>query len=76
MSKVGDKALNGIWEHIAVRAFEIKKQMTMSYDGVCVNVIDDKEQKVATALSGKGKIHVHPGYKCYVIQTKVKFDDG
>ncbi|KAF2001685.1 hypothetical protein P154DRAFT_521450 [Amniculicola lignicola CBS 123094] len=47
----------------------------MSFKGRSCNVLD-KEGKVISVNSGKGKMHVLAGYKCYVIMANVKFDEG
>lgn len=76
MSKVGDKALSGVEESVGHCKFVIEKQMTMSFEGQSINILDDKGGEVISVKNGKGKIHVYPGYKCYVIGAEVKFDEG
>lgn len=75
-AKVGDKALDGVWEKIAAYAFEIAQDMTMEFQGTSCNIVDGEGKLVEQLDTSHGlvKRDVLVGYRCYVIRSWIKFE--
>ncbi|KAL3439757.1 hypothetical protein BJX65DRAFT_291684 [Aspergillus insuetus] len=73
---IGDKALHGEWEEISVRVFEIKEYMTMEFEGVSCNILDETGKQQAGPFSEKDglvKREVRPGDRCYILNARIRF---
>lgn len=74
---VGDKAMQGEWEYISVRIFEITENMTMEFEGVSCNILNEAGDQQAGPFSEKDglvKREVRPGDRCFVLNANVKFE--
>ncbi|PGH16001.1 hypothetical protein AJ80_05344 [Polytolypa hystricis UAMH7299] len=73
---LGAKALGGEWEEIGAKNFEIVESMTMEFEGLSCNVVDNKGKLVETLGKDHGRVtrEVGDGYKCFVMRAWVKFE--
>ncbi|KAF2788647.1 hypothetical protein K505DRAFT_285764 [Melanomma pulvis-pyrius CBS 109.77] len=76
MSRVGDKALGGELETISNYKFNITENITMSFQGQSCNILNSGGNLVKKLEEEDGFVErdVMPGYQCYVMKAKVKFD--
>ncbi|PGG95017.1 hypothetical protein AJ80_10046 [Polytolypa hystricis UAMH7299] len=78
MSDVGEKALNGEWEKISNKCFEIKESMVMTFEGRSCNIADAEGKAIPNGnlglADGQTTREVEAGYRCYVIRARVKFE--
>ena len=74
--KLGDKAMQGQWEYVLVRTFDIRENMTMAFKGVSCNILDEKEEQQANFGEKDGLVihEVRPGNRCFVLKANIKFD--
>ncbi|KAJ0416719.1 hypothetical protein BJY00DRAFT_291021 [Aspergillus carlsbadensis] len=73
---VGDKALQGEWEEISIRVIAIKEHMTMEFEGVSCNILDETGKQHAGHFSEKDglvKREVRPGDRCYILKARITF---
>jgi hypothetical protein len=69
------KAMQGEWEHVPVAHFKIEEPMTMEFEGVSCNILNEKGQ-VAGPFSEKDALvirEVLPGETCYVLHGRIRF---
>lgn len=75
---VGQKALNGEWEKISNKCFEIQEDMVMSFNGQSCNIADSEGQPIPNGslgpTDGETTRDVKTGYRCYVMRAMVKFE--
>jgi hypothetical protein len=75
---VGQKALNGEWERISNKCFEIQEDMVMSFEGQSCNIADSEGKPVPNGSLGiaDGRVlrDVKTGYRCYIMRANVKFE--
>lgn len=74
---VGERALNGEWEYISNKCFELEEDMVMTFEGSSCNITDREGNPVPAGELGKdnGQVvkNVLAGYRCYVMRARVKF---
>jgi hypothetical protein len=74
---VGEQALNGEWERISNKCFEIQEDMIMEFEGRSCNITDSEGNPVPGATFGPddGLIEkeVLAGFRCYIMRARVKF---
>lgn len=72
---LGEIALAGGEEWIAVLDFNIPEDMIMEFEGRSCNIIDHEQNVVCTLGYKDGKVsrEVKKGWCCYVMKAKVKF---
>ncbi|KAE8357016.1 hypothetical protein BDV28DRAFT_126083 [Aspergillus coremiiformis] len=75
---VGEKALNGEWERISNKCFEIQEDMVMTFEGRSCNLADAEGNPIPNGnlgpTDGLTKREVKAGYRCYVMRASVKFE--
>lgn len=75
---VGEKALNGEWEKISNKCFEIKEDMIMTFEGRSCNITDGEGSLIPNGslgpADGQTAREVKAGYRCYVMRALVKFE--
>ncbi|KAL4940847.1 hypothetical protein BDV06DRAFT_213166 [Aspergillus oleicola] len=74
---VGDKAMQGEWEYIIVKIFEINEDMIMEFEGASCNILNEAGEQQAGPFSEKDglvKREVRPGDRCYVLKAYMKFE--
>jgi hypothetical protein len=75
-ANVGDKALNGEWEQIGAKYFDMTEDMTMEFQGRSCNIKDGEGSLVEKLGPEHGRVtrEVLAGYRCYVLKAWVKFE--
>lgn len=75
---VGEKALNGEWEKISNKCFEIQENMTMTFEGRSCNIANSEGVLVPDGKlgpqDGQTTRDVEAGSRCYVMRAWVKFE--
>lgn len=74
---VGEKALNGEWEWISIKCFEIQEGMVMGFEGRSCNITDSEGNPISNGTFGPddGRVEkeVSAGFRCYIMRALVKF---
>lgn len=76
---MGEKALNGEWEKISIKCFEIQEDMIMGFEGRSCNITDSEGNPIPNGTYGpddglvEGK-EVPAGSRCYIMRAHVRFE--
>jgi len=75
MSSQWERALEGETVEINGHSFEIKEDMTMTFEGRSCNIFDAEGNVVEQLGTKDGKVtrEVRAGFRCNVMKGKIKF---